>query len=93
MSVATAKAYPDTTNSKLKVQFFWPFKGNYWILYVDNEYRYAVVGVPDRRYLWILSRTPTLPKSTYQQLVEIAQAQGYDVSRLRMTDQTCAGID
>ncbi len=56
--------------------------GNYWILDLDPEYRTAIVGSPDRRYLWILSRTPQLEESTYRRLVERAQQLGYPVSDL-----------
>ena len=56
--------------------------GNYWILDLDPEYRTAMVGTPDRRYLWILSRTPQLEETTYRRLVERAQELGYSVSDL-----------
>ena len=56
--------------------------GNYWILDLDPEYRTAMVGTPDRRYLWILSRTPQLKDSIYQRLVERARQLGYPVSDL-----------
>ena len=56
----TGKAFviPNSGNSKLKVQFFWPFKGDYWIIELDKDYNFAVVGNQSRKYLWILSRTP-----------------------------------
>jgi apolipoprotein D and lipocalin family protein len=57
-SKGTAKVVDPATNAKLKVTFFWPFYGDYWIIGLDPEYRFAVVSEPDRRYLWILSRTP-----------------------------------
>ena len=57
-------------------------EGNYWILDLDPEYRTAVVGTPDRRFLWILSRTPQLDEATYRRLVERAQQLGYPVSDL-----------
>ena len=57
-------------------------EGNYWILDLDPEYRTAMVGTPDRRYLWILSRIPQLEDSTYQRLVEWARHLGYPVSDL-----------
>jgi apolipoprotein D and lipocalin family protein len=44
----------DSTNSKLKVQFFWPFSGDYWIVALDTNYQWAVVSGPGRDYLWIL---------------------------------------
>ena len=57
-------------------------EGNYWILDLDPEYRTAIVGTPDRRYLWILSRTPQLDEAMYRRLVERAQQLGYPVSDL-----------
>jgi apolipoprotein D and lipocalin family protein len=78
------------TNARLAVAFDNWFarlfgssrEGNYWILDLDPEYRIAMVGTPDRRYLWILSRTPQLENSTYQRLVERARQLGYPVSDL-----------
>ena len=57
-------------------------EGNYWILDLDPEYRTAMVGTPDCRFLWILSRTPQLDGATYGRLVERAQQFGYPVSDL-----------
>lgn len=56
--------------------------GNYWILDLDPEYRTAMIGTPDRRYLWILSRATQLDEATYRRLVERAQQLGYPVSDL-----------
>lgn len=85
------KAFPvkGSNNAKLKVQFFWPFKGDYWIIALGENYDYAMVGHPNRQYLWILSRTPTLEESIFRQLVETAQEKKFDVSRLVKTDQSC----
>ena len=74
-------------NAKLKVQFFWPFSGAYWILEVDPEYGYAVVGHPSRDYLWILARNPQLAPEVYAGIVERVAAAGFDVSRLNLTPQ------
>jgi len=57
-------------------------EGNYWILDLDPEYRTAMVGTPDRRFLWILSRTPQLDEATYRRLVERSQQLGYPASDL-----------
>ena len=76
-------------NAKLKVQFFWPFKGDYYIMDLDDDYRYALIGSPSREYLWILSRTPSLPQSTIDQLTQKAIAEGYDTSSLIITKQNC----
>ena len=72
-------------NSKLKVSFFWPFYGNYWIIDLDPDYKWAVVGEPGRKYFWILSREPRLDDTLYQQVLDRAKQQGYDVSRLIKT--------
>lgn len=84
----TAKVVDSRTNAKLKVTFFWPFYGDYWIIDLDPEYRYAVVGDPGRKYLWILSRTPTLDEQTYQQVLRNVRTAGYDPDRLTKTPQT-----
>jgi len=64
-------------------------RGEYWILYVDDRYHTAIVGSPDRKYLWILSRTPSLPAWQRESLLAKARQQGYDTSRLiwRTADQ------
>jgi apolipoprotein D and lipocalin family protein len=84
---ATAKAFvtDPVTNAKLKVQFFWPFTGDYWILDVGEQYEYAVVGEPSRKYLWILSRTPQLDKSLLDKLLEKAGLQGFNTRKLIYT--------
>lgn len=88
---AKGKAFPvaGSQNSKLKVQFFWPFKGDYWILALDPAYQHVLVGAPDRESLWVLSRTPQLDQSTYQQLVRTAKQMGFPVEQLLVTDQSC----
>mgnify|MGYP000087239016 CR=1 FL=1 len=55
--------------AKLEVQFFWPFHGDYWIIELDPDYRYAAVRHPSRDYLWILARTPALDPSLYRALL------------------------
>jgi len=76
-----------TSNAKLKVSFFWPFSGDYWIIDLDAEYRWVVVGEPRRNYLWILSRTPTMDEATYQGIVSRLPDKGYDPGRLHRTLQ------
>jgi apolipoprotein D and lipocalin family protein len=70
------------SNAKLKVRFFWPFSGNYWILELGPSYEYVVVGEPGRKYLWILARTPTLDEATYQAILGRLPGLGYDPARL-----------
>jgi apolipoprotein D and lipocalin family protein len=61
--------------------------GDYWILHIDRDYQHALVGTPDRQHLWLLARTPDIERPVLQQLVEFAQAEGFDVERLRRTPQ------
>jgi len=83
--VAEGKAFvtDPPTNRRLEVGFFsifgWmPFKGDYWILDVDPDYRWAIVGHPRRTYGWILSRTPELDPATRADIDQRLRAFGYD---------------
>lgn len=84
---ATARVVNYPHNSKLKVTFFWPFKGDYWILELGENYEYAVVGAPHRGALWILSRNPLMPEAQVASILERRAAQGFDVSRIIRTVQ------
>jgi len=83
----TAEIADKKSNAKLKVTFFWPFYGDYWILDLGPNYEYAVVGEPKRRYLWILSRTPQIDDALYQELLARMANQGFDTSRVVKTLQ------
>lgn len=72
-------------NARLKVSFFWPFRSDYWVIGLDSDYRWAVVGNPNRKYLWILSRTPELPKAQLDEALKAASRQGYDLGQIRYT--------
>lgn len=78
---------PNSGNAKLKVQFFWPFKGDYWILELAEDYSWAVVGSPKRNYLWILSRTPVLDENLYKEITGRVAKKGFDISKLQKTIQ------
>jgi apolipoprotein D and lipocalin family protein len=82
-----AKVVDPVTNAKLKVTFFWPFYGDYWIIDLGENYEYAVVGHPTRKYLWVLSRTPEMEESVYRGILERLENQGYDTGRLMRTPQ------
>jgi len=75
-----------TTNAKLKVSFFWPFRGDYWIIELGKEYEYAVVGNPDRKYCWILSRTTRMDKMVYEGIVKRLQEKGFDTGKLQLME-------
>ena len=81
---------PDPENpGKLKVRFFWPFSGDYWILYLDKDYKYALVGDPKFKFLWILSRDKFMDEETYRMLLNIATEKGYDVSSVIRVKHDC----
>lgn len=82
-----AKIVDKKTNAKLKVTFFWPFYGDYWILDLGPNYEYAVVGEPGRKYLWILSRSPRMDEGLYQQLLQKMAAKGFNTEMMIRTSQ------
>jgi apolipoprotein D and lipocalin family protein len=93
--VATGRAWiPDKdSQAKLKVSFvkflwFWLFPGDYWIIVLDQDYQYAVVGHPSYKYGWILSRTPEVPDDTLAQITSCIKEQGYQFSDFKFIDQS-----
>jgi apolipoprotein D and lipocalin family protein len=84
----TAIVVDTQSNAKLKVTFFWPFYGKYWVIDLEPTYEYAVVGEPSRKYLWILSRSPHLEHDTYRQILGRIAQQGYEPNKLLLTRQT-----
>jgi apolipoprotein D and lipocalin family protein len=82
-----AKIVDSSSNAKLKVSFFGPFYGDYWVLDHADDYSWSVVGEPSGRYLWILSREPTPAKGNVEALIERVRNMGYDVSMLLRTKQ------
>ena len=85
-SVGVAYAV-DSTNSKLKVSFFRPFYGDYYILYLDDDYNYALVGSPSREFLWILSRTKTINDETKEKILAKLPILGFDQEKFIWTIQ------
>ena len=82
----SASVVENTGNAQLKVSFFWPFRADYWIIGLDPEYRWAVVGNPNRKYLWILSRSETMAPSDLALAKASAAAQGFDLTKLMMSE-------
>jgi apolipoprotein D and lipocalin family protein len=81
---------PDKNSpAKLKVQFFWPFSGDYWIMDLDKDYRYVLVGDPSLKYLWILSREKKMDETTYEMLLKKAIENGYDLRSIIRVEQDC----
>ena len=87
---AEGKAYlpdPKLEPGKLKVSFFWNFYGDYFVLDLDENYQWAIVGSSSDKYLWILSRTPQLNQDLYNELMDKIRLRGYDVSQLIKVEQ------
>lgn len=93
-----ARVVDSTSNSRLKVSFvsilgvrlFW---GDYWIIGLDKNYKYAVVGTPSRKYGWILSRSPVLSKGDKDDVNQILREQGYDPADFVPTEQNASSAD
>ncbi len=93
-AAGVARVVDITTRAKLKVRFAPAFLswlpmvwGDYWIIGLADDYSWVVVGTPDRKYLWVLSRTAVLAESNYERALEIARANGFDDRQLRQTPQ------
>ena len=88
-SYIKGKAFVESNsgNTKLKVQFFWPFTGKYWIIDLADDYSYAVVSQPNKKYLWILSRTPKMNDTIYQEILSRLKEKRFDLLKLKITTQ------
>jgi apolipoprotein D and lipocalin family protein len=82
-----AEVVDGSQNARLRVSFFGPFYGDYWVLDHAPDYSWSIVGEPSGRYLWLLSRTPHPSATTLRNIEEKATAMGYDLSLLRRTAQ------
>lgn len=83
-----ARISDSRTNAKLKVTFFWPFYGDYWIVDLAPDYSYAVVSEPKREYLWILARAPQMEPLAYERILEKVRGLGLDPAKLVKTPQS-----
>lgn len=87
-AVGVAKVVPSSGNAKLRVSFFRPFYGDYWILALDPDYRWVLIGEPGREYGWILSRSPQLDQASFEAALSAAVAHGFDRASFRRTLQS-----
>lgn len=82
-----ARIADEATNAQLEVSFFGPFWGDYWIIDLDDDYRWAVVSEPQGRYLWILAREPQMDADTFAERLAWLEAEGFDTSLLIRVEQ------
>ncbi len=77
----------DPSNAVWGMQFIWPIKAEYRIVYVDPEYQYTIIGRNKRDFVWIMAREPQVDNETYFELVRIVREEGYDTDKLRRVPQ------
>lgn len=79
-----SKMFPSENgdSGELQAQFIWPIKVDYWIIELADDYSYVVVGHPDHKFLFIMSRNKSIPKKSYEEIVAHCKSKGYDVSKL-----------
>ena len=75
-------------NAVWKMQFIWPFKADYRVMYVDPNHEVTIIGREARDYVWLMARTPRIDSATYESLVSLIEDQGYDISQLRQIPHT-----
>lgn len=83
-----AKVVAGSANAKLRVTFFWPFYGDYWVLDLDPDYRQVLIGEPGRKFAWVLSREPSMSDEQLQRLLDKAAVLGFDKTAFQRTPQT-----
>lgn len=75
------------TNATWGMQFVWPFRAEYLVIHLDEDYEKTIIGRTKRDYVWIMAREPAIPEEEYAALVRKVEAAGYDVSKLRRVPQ------
>ncbi|MCW8799366.1 MAG: lipocalin family protein [Desulfobacter sp.] len=80
-----------TTNATWGMQFIWPIKADYRVIYLDEDYNQTIIGRKQRDYVWIMARSPEIPDKDYQHLVQVITELGYDTSKLQKVPQQWPG--
>ncbi len=75
------------SNAEWRVQFFWPVKFPYLIIDLADDYSYTVIGIPNRKFVWIMSRKPGIPEQTYKEILVRLEGNGYDISKIEKMPQ------
>ncbi len=78
----------DASNALWGMQFIWPIKADYRIVYLDDDYTQTIVGRQKRDFVWIMARTPTIPATDYDRLLEFVESLGYDTSEVERVPQS-----
>lgn len=75
-------------NAEWGMRFVWPFKAEFLVVWLDEDYTQTVIGRSKRDYVWIMAREPTLPEADYQRILEFLAAEGYDIDRIQKVPQS-----
>ncbi len=75
------------TNAEWTMQFMWPFKSEFLISYVNDDYSQTIIGRTKRDYVWIMARTPQIPEKDFEKLMDLLGANGYDVKKIQRVPQ------
>ena len=75
------------TNALWGMQFIWPVKSDYRIVYLDDDYSQTIIGRQKRDFIWIMARTPTISDADYDRLMEFAASIGYDTTQIERVPQ------
>ena len=80
-----------SSNAVWGMQFIWPFKAEYRIIFLNEEYSQTVIGRTKRDYVWIMARTPVIPSEDYEKIISFLESQGYDISQVQKVPQDTSG--
>jgi apolipoprotein D and lipocalin family protein len=75
------------SNAVWGMQFVWPFRGDYRIVYLNDDYTQTVIGREKRDYVWIMARQPSIPEGDYQRILRLLEEEGYDISQIQKVPQ------
>ncbi|MFN8545518.1 MAG: lipocalin family protein [Candidatus Binatia bacterium] len=79
--------FDERSNAIWGMQFVWPFKGDFRIVYLDADYSQTVIGREKRDYVWIMARRPTMPEADYQRIISLLDREGYDIGKIQKVPQ------
>ena len=75
------------SNAVWGMQFIWPFKAEYRVIYLDDDYQTTIIGRSKRDYVWLMSRQPVIDENSYESLLSFMQSQGYDIDKVQKVPQ------
>ena len=81
----------EQSNALWGMQFIWPFKAEFRVIYLDDDYQTTIIGRSKRDYVWLMSRQPAIDDSSYRSLLAFMQSQGYDISKVQKVPQIWPG--